>query len=140
MSGANYLYCPGCETKALYVGDDDLPDGIEVWHAACRLIRDDAASAAAAHIDADHALLRASWCLVPVLRHQAAESFANKLLTVQVGLVLEHAAAMVLATFTGAGTVLTTCRACCRFWVDSEPARCVCAAGASLYEQWEFRP
>jgi hypothetical protein len=36
MSGSNYESCPGCDRKALYVGDQDVPEGVEVWHAACR--------------------------------------------------------------------------------------------------------
>jgi hypothetical protein len=35
MSGANYEYCPGCESKALYMGEYDVPDGVEVWHGKC---------------------------------------------------------------------------------------------------------
>lgn len=39
MSGANYEYCPGCDQKALYVGDQDVPEGVEAWHAKCRVER-----------------------------------------------------------------------------------------------------
>ena len=35
MSGANYEYCPVCDRKALYVGDEDIPDGTVVLHKAC---------------------------------------------------------------------------------------------------------
>ena len=35
MSGANYEYCPVCDRKALYVGEDDIPDGIVIMHKAC---------------------------------------------------------------------------------------------------------
>ena len=34
MSGANYEYCPVCDSKAYYVGDDDVVD-IVMLHAAC---------------------------------------------------------------------------------------------------------
>lgn len=37
MSGAIYEWCPGCETKSLYVGEEDVPDGVEVWHQDCRI-------------------------------------------------------------------------------------------------------
>lgn len=35
MSKANYALCPGCGGKALYVGEDDLPPDVEVWHRSC---------------------------------------------------------------------------------------------------------
>lgn len=35
MSGANYEYCPGCDNKALYVGEEEVPDGVVVWHETC---------------------------------------------------------------------------------------------------------
>lgn len=35
MSGANYEYCPVCDRKALYVGDEDIPAGVVVLHKAC---------------------------------------------------------------------------------------------------------
>lgn len=46
MSGANYWHCPGCDQKALYAGEEDAPEGVEVWHAACR-----AATPAPLHAD-----------------------------------------------------------------------------------------
>lgn len=42
MSGGNYLWCPGCDRKALYVGDIDVPEmpggtyAVEAWHVLCR--------------------------------------------------------------------------------------------------------
>lgn len=36
MSYADYEICPGCDRKALYMGDREAPEGIEVWHASCR--------------------------------------------------------------------------------------------------------
>lgn len=50
MSGANYEWCPGCERKALYVGEDDVPDGVEVWHAECRAKAEASAAAGAASV------------------------------------------------------------------------------------------
>jgi hypothetical protein len=35
MSGANYEFCPGCDSKALYMGEEDVPDGVVVWHEKC---------------------------------------------------------------------------------------------------------
>ncbi|MBO0813610.1 MAG: hypothetical protein J2P30_00425 [Actinobacteria bacterium] len=35
MSGANYMWCPVCGTKALYVGEEDIPEGIVIAHGAC---------------------------------------------------------------------------------------------------------
>jgi hypothetical protein len=35
MSKANYALCEGCDNKAFYTGEDDLPEGIVVWHEAC---------------------------------------------------------------------------------------------------------
>ena len=35
MSGANYEKCPGCDKKALYVGEDDVQENVEVWHTEC---------------------------------------------------------------------------------------------------------
>jgi hypothetical protein len=35
VSGANYEFCPGCDLKALYMGEEDVPDGVEVWHEKC---------------------------------------------------------------------------------------------------------
>jgi hypothetical protein len=34
VSGANYEYCPGCDMKALYVGEEDVGD-VVVFHADC---------------------------------------------------------------------------------------------------------
>ena len=36
MSGANYEYCPVCDMKALYTGEEDMPAGIVVLHKACQ--------------------------------------------------------------------------------------------------------
>lgn len=36
MSYADYAICPGCDRKALYMGDGEAPEGIEVWHSSCR--------------------------------------------------------------------------------------------------------
>src|SRR5260221_8631135 len=46
MAGANYEYCPVCDTKALYIGEDDIPDGVVVLHESCRQ-RETAAAVAA---------------------------------------------------------------------------------------------
>lgn len=35
MSGANYAFCPGCGKKALYVGEQDLPENVSVYHDDC---------------------------------------------------------------------------------------------------------
>jgi hypothetical protein len=35
MAGANYEYCRFCDSKALYVGEEDVPDNVEVVHIAC---------------------------------------------------------------------------------------------------------
>jgi hypothetical protein len=42
MSGANYEYCGFCDSKAFYVGEEDVPEGVEVVHTDC-LERDRAA-------------------------------------------------------------------------------------------------
>ncbi len=36
MSGGNYEYCDVCDQKALYVGEDDIPEGVIVTHRACQ--------------------------------------------------------------------------------------------------------
>ena len=36
MSGANYEWCPVCDTKVLYVGEEDVPAGVMVLHKACQ--------------------------------------------------------------------------------------------------------
>ena len=36
MSGANYEYCPVCDMKALYIGEEDVPAGVVVLHKACQ--------------------------------------------------------------------------------------------------------
>jgi len=36
MSGANYEYCPGCDTKALYTGEEDMPADVVILHKACQ--------------------------------------------------------------------------------------------------------
>ena len=46
MSGANYEYCPVCDTKALYVGEEDLPPGVVIMHETCR-VKETAQAAAA---------------------------------------------------------------------------------------------
>ena len=43
MSEANYAYCPVCDTKALYTGEDDLPEGVLVMHDKCQRAELDAA-------------------------------------------------------------------------------------------------
>jgi len=48
MSGANYEYCPGCDSKALYTGEEDVPDGVVIWHQACLESRDSARTQALA--------------------------------------------------------------------------------------------
>lgn len=35
MSGSNYEFCGGCDSKALYMGEEEAPDGVEVWHEKC---------------------------------------------------------------------------------------------------------
>jgi hypothetical protein len=45
MSGANYMYCLVCDSKAVYVGEDDWPDGVAVIHVKCH---EDATAAAVA--------------------------------------------------------------------------------------------
>ena len=35
MSGANYEFCPGCDRKAFYAGDADVPETVVIWHQAC---------------------------------------------------------------------------------------------------------
>jgi hypothetical protein len=39
MSGANYEFCPGCDSKALYMGEEEVPDGVVVWHEKCLTAR-----------------------------------------------------------------------------------------------------
>lgn len=46
MSYADYEICPGCDRKALYSGEEDVPEGIEVWHASCRAEQATAAATA----------------------------------------------------------------------------------------------
>ena len=36
MSAANYEFCPMCDQKALYVGEEDMPDDLVVLHKACQ--------------------------------------------------------------------------------------------------------
>lgn len=35
MSYSDYEHCPGCEGKALSMGEAEVPDGVVVWHQAC---------------------------------------------------------------------------------------------------------
>lgn len=35
MSYADYEICPGCDGKAVYMGDGEFPDGVAAWHEAC---------------------------------------------------------------------------------------------------------
>lgn len=35
MSGANYEYCLICDNKAVYVGEDDWPEGVAAIHVKC---------------------------------------------------------------------------------------------------------
>lgn len=49
MSAGNYEYCPGCENKALYVGEEEVPGNLEVWHSACVV----SATIAAANAETD---------------------------------------------------------------------------------------
>jgi hypothetical protein len=35
VSYADYEHCPGCDGKALYMGERESPEGIVVWHEKC---------------------------------------------------------------------------------------------------------
>lgn len=35
MSYANYAHCPACDGKTHYIGEDDLREGVSVWHDKC---------------------------------------------------------------------------------------------------------
>ena len=35
MSYADYEICPGCDGKAVYMGDGEFPEGVAAWHEAC---------------------------------------------------------------------------------------------------------
>lgn len=50
MSYADYEHCPSCDGKALYMGDREAQEGVEVWHAEClkRFIAADVDGAVAA--------------------------------------------------------------------------------------------
>lgn len=48
MSSANYAHCEGCERKAFYAGEEDIPEGVVIWHQACLDARDPAAVTPAA--------------------------------------------------------------------------------------------
>lgn len=59
MSGANYEYCPVCDQKALYVGEEDV-GAVVVIHEACLEQEREAVAARAAA--AERARIRSAVC------------------------------------------------------------------------------
>lgn len=57
MSYADYAHCPGCDGKALYLGDSDVPEGVEAWHSGCLKERIASAAAPVADVRARDSLL-----------------------------------------------------------------------------------
>jgi hypothetical protein len=35
MAYADYLRCPGCDGKTIYLPDSDVPEDVETWHRKC---------------------------------------------------------------------------------------------------------
>jgi hypothetical protein len=70
VSGANYAYCGGCDKKALYVGEEDLPENVSVMHDDCL---DAMHKAARAEALAERDVARAELARVTAERDTAAD-------------------------------------------------------------------
>jgi hypothetical protein len=73
MSSANYAHCEGCERKAFYTGEEDIPEGVVIWHETCLAARDHAA------VTVSRADIRAVVRLARMSRHLAEDPATDRL-------------------------------------------------------------